>query len=55
MARYGYIPKDKFLESIYKQMPWYTPDSNGTANNINDKMNFLQSSNMKAILSVEKK
>ncbi len=55
ISRYGYIAKDKSLESIYKQMPWYKPDANATTGTIIDKtMSSIQRSNIKAILAVEK-
>jgi len=55
IARYGYVFKDKKLNQIFKNMPWYKPNPNITASEIIDKkMSDLERANIQTILSVEK-
>ncbi len=55
IARYGYIFKDKTLNRIFRNLPWYKPNPNATTSNIIDNLlNPIEHTNLMTILEVEK-
>ena len=55
IARYGYVFKDKELNKIFKEMPWYKANPSITASEIIDKkMNDIQRANLQTLLEVQK-
>ena len=55
IARYGYIFKNRELDLIFKNLPWYKTNPNiDTSTIIDKKLNATQRANLDTILEVEK-
>ena len=55
IARYGYIFKDKRLQQIFENLPWYKPNPHASTSEIIDHlMSPIERKNLDTILQVEK-